>query len=64
MHYRIVRKYQNGHKRTIFTTNSLEVAQKHCRDPETSSRTCRLHAGIRRTQHYGEWFDVYYECKR
>ena len=35
--YKIVRSYFNGGKRTIKTGLTLEEAQAHCKDPETSS---------------------------
>lgn len=59
MLYKIVRHFQNGHPRTIKTGLYLEEAQQHCKDPETSSRTCTNKAKLR---HYananrGEWFD-------
>jgi hypothetical protein len=59
--YKIVRMYFNNDipKRTIATRLSLEEAQAHCRDPETSSRTCRKPAGVRRTRKLGAWFDGY-----
>lgn len=38
---------------------ALQTAQAHCRDPETSSRTCTSAAGKARTRKYGPWFDSY-----
>jgi hypothetical protein len=57
--YKIVRGYMRGGKRTIATELTLEEAQAHCRDPETSSRTCTKAASKRRTQQRGPWFDGY-----
>lgn len=59
--YKIVRMYFNKDipKRTIDTRLTLEEAQAHCRDPETSSRTCTKAAGVRRTRKLGHWFDGY-----
>jgi|DEB19_MinimDraft_3_1074340.scaffolds.fasta_scaffold30062_3 hypothetical protein len=37
--YKIIRGYFRGGKRTIATGLTLDEAQAHCRDPETSSRT-------------------------
>lgn len=64
--YKIIRSYFNhpGMKRTIRTGLTLEEAQAHCRDPETSSRTCTSSAGRARTRRMGPWFDGYTECRR
>jgi hypothetical protein len=69
--YKIVRHYygkpldQGGHlhttKRTIATGLTLEEAQAHCGDPETSSRTCTSAAKRRVTRQHGEWFDGFQE---
>lgn len=59
--YKIVRHYFNAGHRTITTGLTLEQAQAHCRDPETSWRTCTKSAGIARTRKYGHWFDGYSE---
>ena len=40
---------------------TLDEAQAHCADPETSSSTCTLPAGVRRTAQHGPWFDGYTE---
>jgi hypothetical protein len=57
--YKIVRGYMKGGKRTIATGLTLEEAQAHCQDPETSSRTCTKTANKRRTEQRGPWFDGY-----
>ena len=57
--YKIVRFYQNGTKRTIKAGVFLWEAQKHCDDPENSSRTCTSKAGRNRTRFHGPWFDGY-----
>lgn len=57
--YKIVRCYMNGHIRTIRRGLTLEQAQAHCRNPETSSRTATSPAARRRTQARGSWFDAY-----
>ena len=64
--YKIVRMYfdENVSNRTIKTGLTLEEAQAHCKDPETSSSTCTKAAGKRRTERYGDWFDSYTECTR
>ena len=59
--YKIVRSYMNGPSRTIETGLTLEEAQEHCRDPETSSKTATSYAGRRRTKTRGAWFDGYQE---
>lgn len=57
--YKIVRMFFNGGKRTIRRGLTLEEAQAHCRDPETSSTTAKSAAATRRTQQRGRWFDGY-----
>jgi len=60
MLYKIVRLYKNDHpRRTIASGVTLEEAQAHCSDPETSSSTCTSSAGRARTRRTGEWFDGY-----
>jgi len=61
--YRIVRMYQNPHLRSYVVKRglSLEEAQAHCRDPETSSRTATGYDAQRRTMAAGPWFDGYEE---
>jgi hypothetical protein len=59
--YKIERLYQNGGRRTIKTRLSLEEAQAHCSDPETSSSTCTRAEGRRITDRNGPWFDSYTE---
>jgi hypothetical protein len=41
--YKIVRSYFRGGKRTIARGLTLQEAQAHCRDPETSSKTAKPH---------------------
>jgi hypothetical protein len=64
--YNIVRMYQRAgiRKRTLARGVTLEEAQRHCSDPETSSSTCTKSAGRRRTRQLGPWFDGYEECRR
>lgn len=57
--YKIVRMYFKGGHRTINRGLTLEQAQKHCSDPETSSSTCTKSAGKARTKRMGAWFDGY-----
>jgi hypothetical protein len=57
--YKIVRMYFRGGRRTIETGLTLEQAQAHCGNPETSSSTCTKATGRRRTKQMGPWFDGY-----
>lgn len=57
--YKIVRRYFKGGKRTIETGLTLEQAQAHCNDPETSSYTCTGSKARARTKAKGDWFDGY-----
>lgn len=65
MSYRIVRMFfrDNVRNRTIKKVRTLEEAQAHCSDPETSSSTCTGARGIARTKKYGPWFDGYEEIR-
>mgnify|MGYP003115284307 CR=1 FL=1 len=66
MSYKIVRMFRDYHQpsQVIKRGLTLEQAQAHCRDPETSSSTC-LHAeGKRRTELRGPWFDGYEEERK
>ena len=58
-HYRVVRMYFRGGKRTIARGLTLAEAQAHCSDPEASSSTCTTSAGKARTRRMGPWFDGY-----
>jgi hypothetical protein len=59
--YKIVRMYfsRSVPSRTIKRGLTLEEAQEHCRDPETSSQTCTEYANVKRTRERGPWFDGY-----
>jgi len=57
--YSIVRHYFYGRKRTLETGLTLEQAQAHCSNPETSSRTAMGSAARARTRRFGQWFDGY-----
>lgn len=64
MSYRIIRFFRNSNRKMIVKRGlTLEVAQLHCNDSETSSSTCTKAAGKRRTRRYGPWFDGYTEVK-
>jgi len=54
--YRIVRFYADNRERRVLQTGlTLEEAQDHCNDPETSSRTTTTDSEP------GTWFDGYEE---
>lgn len=59
--YKIVRHYQRAsiNRRTIMTGLTLQEAQAHCQDPNTSSRSCTTSVGRQRTKKLGPWFDGY-----
>ena len=42
---------------------TLEDAQEHCSDDETSSSTCTTTDGLKLTIKSGQWFDGYEEIK-
>jgi hypothetical protein len=60
-HYNIVRFYKDGRqrRRIIRERVTLEEAQRHCSDPETSSSTATSKTGKARTRRVGPWFDGY-----
>jgi len=59
--YLIVRRYQRSSERSAIIDRglTLEAAQAHCQDPETSSATCTCPTGHRHTAQKGAWFDSY-----
>jgi len=59
--YSIIRHYMSAsvRRRTIATGLTLEQAQAHCADPETSSITACKSAARQRTKRLGQWFDGY-----
>jgi hypothetical protein len=57
--YKIVRFYQRGGRNVIETGLTLEQAQLHCNDPETSSNSCASPRGLTHTKIHGPWFDGY-----
>ncbi len=62
MSYKIVRSYKKNYRKyTIDHGLTLEEAQAHCRDPETSSNTCTGATGLACTRRNGEWMDGYAE---
>ena len=61
MSYKIVRMFfdDDTPTKTIKTGLTLEEAQSHCQDKETSSSTCEGITGRIETEKYGKWFDGY-----
>ncbi len=58
--YKIVRSYfRDIPTRTIRRGLTLEEAQEHCKDPETSSKTAQSPTARTRTKRLGPWFDGY-----
>ncbi len=59
--YRVIRFYRDRYpnRRTIERGLTLEEAQAHCSDPQSSSSTCTSAAGKARTRKLGAWFDGY-----
>jgi len=57
----IVRQYQDPNKRSriVLRGLTLQEAQAHCADPETSSRTCTTSKAKAITRRNGRWFDAY-----
>ena len=62
--YKIIRFYYGKSPRIIKRGLTLEQAQTHCQDKETSSSTCTLYEGRKRTQTLGKWFDGYDRCRK
>lgn len=60
--YRIERKYRDSSdSETIAEGLTLEEAQDHCNDPETSSSTATTTEATERSAQRGPWFDCYYK---
>jgi len=57
--FKIVRVYFNGRPRTLKKGLTLEEAQAHCSNPESSSKTCQGSKARARTKRMGMWFDCY-----
>ena len=58
--YKIVRMFRNDHpSRMVRRGLTLEEAQAHCREPNTSSSTCTDAKGLALTRKVGPWFDGY-----
>jgi hypothetical protein len=65
MAYSIIRNYFNepGRGRVIRRGLTLEEAQAHCSDPETSSSTATSATANAITRRVGPWFDSYTEAR-
>jgi hypothetical protein len=60
--YKVIRFFRDSDKRRVVRTGlTLEEAQAHCGDPETSSSTCSSAEGVLRTRLSGPWFDGWTE---
>lgn len=58
--YKIIRGYMLDHPSQIIKEGlTLEEAKAHCKDPETSSSTCKEKENVERTLKYGPWFDSF-----
>jgi hypothetical protein len=64
--YKIVRlHFEEGVPNRIVDRGlTLEEAQAHCRNKETSSRTCTSPVAKAYTAKFGAWFDGYEEEKK
>ena len=57
---KIVRNFLGDKKSQVIKRGlTLKEAQEHCRNPETSSRTCTTEEAKAITEKYGPWFDGY-----
>lgn len=59
--YEIIRFFQDGDNEVIDSGLTLDEAQAHCQDPETSSSTATSDIALARTASRGRWFDGYRE---
>jgi hypothetical protein len=64
--YKILRFFQSDDYDTqvIKRGLTLDEAQAHCNDPETSSSTATNPAAVERTRRFGAWFDGWTEDKK
>jgi hypothetical protein len=56
----IYRFYARHDREFVKTVDTLEEAQEHCADAETSSTTCTGSEEQERTRAMGPWFEGYY----
>ena len=60
--YKIIRFYEQDSPEDVGISGlTLKEAQAHCKDPETSSKTCTSKEGKRKTKFVGNWFEGYTE---
>lgn len=60
--YSIIRFFRDGHSSIIIKQGlTLQEAKEHCKDEDTSSRTCYSIEAMTLTRTMGEWFDGYQE---
>lgn len=59
--YKIIRFFQNAPREVLERGLTLEEAQEHCKDKETSSRTATSPEAVKLTREGGAWFDGYDE---
>ena len=58
--YKIVRHFKDDYGQQVIKGSlTLEEAQAHCKDPETSSSTATGAAAKAITEKWGPWFDGY-----
>jgi hypothetical protein len=60
--YNVTRRFFDGDDELILSEVTLEEARAHCRDPETSSRTCTRPELVKLTARRGSWFDSFDEA--
>ena len=61
--YKVVRFFQDDdvEKETVLRGLTMDEAQAHCKDPESSSRTATSPEALMRTEEFGAWFDGWSE---
>ena len=57
--YNIIEFRQDGDNKIVERGLTLEEAQEHCQDPETSSKTCEAPQRKQKARTLGEWFHGY-----
>lgn len=57
--YTIKRFFMNGPSEVLKTGVTLEEAQEHCQDENTSSKTATSRDAVQLTEKRGPWFDGY-----
>ncbi|CAB4199139.1 hypothetical protein UFOVP1336_14 [uncultured Caudovirales phage] len=64
--YKIIRMHYNQKipNKVVDRGLTLEEAQAHCKDKETSSRTAKKPLAVAYTKSFGSWFDGYEEDKK